>query len=81
MVFESEPREGTYLESIINDLVSKNHFLDFDQKELENINKKGQRVSKYDVKIWAKNVCDEWRVFHGLDMTRSIAHISKDVFC
>ncbi len=23
---------------------------------------------------------DEWRVFRGLDMTRSIAHLSKDEF-
>jgi len=25
-------------------------------------------------------VFDEWRVFRGLDMTRSIAHLSKDEF-
>jgi hypothetical protein len=30
MVFKLELREGIDLESIINDLVSKNNFLDFD---------------------------------------------------
>jgi hypothetical protein len=41
--------------------------LDIDKKEMENVNRRGQRASKH-VKFWAKKPCDEWQVFQGFDM-------------
>jgi hypothetical protein len=38
MVFGSKPREGTYPKSSMKD-VSKSYFLDFNEKEVENVNK------------------------------------------
>ncbi len=61
----------------IKEFISKSRFLDFDEKEVENVNKRGWRINKH-VEFWAKNVFDEWRVFHGLDTTRSIVDLSKD---
>jgi hypothetical protein len=41
--------------------------LDIDKKEMENVNRGGQRASKH-AKLWAKNAFDEWQVFQGFDM-------------
>jgi hypothetical protein len=78
MVFGSELGEGTYLKSPIND-VKKSHFLDLNDKEVENVNKGSRRVNNH-VELCVKNAFDEWRVFRGLDTTRSIVDLSKDDF-
>jgi hypothetical protein len=54
-------------ESPINKPLLKSCFLDIDKKEMENVNRRGQRASKH-VKFWAKKPCDEWQVFQGFDM-------------
>jgi hypothetical protein len=56
---------------LVKDLPSKSHFLDFDENEVDNVKKGGQRVSKH-AGFWVRNAFVEWRIFHGLDTTRSI---------
>jgi hypothetical protein len=55
--------------SSIKNLPSKSHFLDLDEKEVESVNKGGRKINKH-VELWAKNVFDGWKIFHGLDTTR-----------
>ncbi len=54
-------------ESPINKPLLKSYFLDINKKEMENVNRGGQRASKH-AKLWAKNTFDEWQVFQGFDM-------------
>jgi hypothetical protein len=37
----------------------------------------GQRVSKH-ANLWAKNVFDKWRIFHGVDTNKLIVNILED---
>jgi hypothetical protein len=53
----------------------KSCFLDIDDNEMENVNKRGWRVRMH-AKLWVKNVFDEWRLFCGYDKENSI----EDVF-
>jgi hypothetical protein len=78
MVFVPEPREGIDLKSPIRHAL-KSHFLDLNEKEVENVNKGSQRISN-DVKLWVKNAFDEWNFFCNLDTTRSIVDLSKDEY-
>ncbi len=55
----------------------KSCFLDIDDDEMENVNKRGWRVSKH-AELWVKNVFDEWRVFCGYDKEKSIEGFSED---
>jgi hypothetical protein len=43
----------------------KSCFLDIDDNEMENVNKRGWRVGMH-AELWVKNVFDEWGVFYGL---------------
>jgi hypothetical protein len=51
-------------------------FIDIGDKKMENVNKGGQKLSKY-TKLWAKNAFDEWKLFHGFNTMRSIVDIFK----
>jgi len=77
MVIGSNVGERTYRYSHVRDLPMKSHFLDLDEREVENVNKKGWRINKH-VELWARNVFDEWKVFHSLDTTRSIADLLEN---
>jgi hypothetical protein len=55
----------------------KSQFLDLDGREVENVNLGGRRASKH-VKLWARNAFDKWRQFHGFNMTKLIADLSKN---
>jgi len=68
---------GTNPESPLIELIVKSQFLVNDDKELENGNKGGQRVSKH-ADLWAKNVFDKWRIFHGVDTNKLIVNILED---
>jgi hypothetical protein len=70
MVFVFEPRKGTNPKSPIRDVL-KSHFLDLNDKEVENVNNGNQRNSNH-VELWVKNAFDEWNFFCNLDTTRSI---------
>ncbi len=59
-VFGFEVAEGTDYESIVRELVLKSHFLDIDDNEIQNVNKRGRRMNKH-VELWAKNAFDEWK--------------------
>jgi hypothetical protein len=63
--------DGTNFDSLVKDLILKSHFLDIDEKELENINKGGRKVNKH-VKLRTKNAFDEWKVFCGFDTSKSM---------
>ncbi len=39
--------DGTNLDSLVKDPILKSHFLDIDEKELENLNKGGRKVNKH----------------------------------
>ncbi len=45
--------------------------MDFDEKEVDNVNKCGLIVNKH-IELWTKNAFVEWRVFCGFDTTRSL---------
>jgi hypothetical protein len=77
MVIGSNVGERTYHNYPVRDLLMKNHFLDLDEREVENINKGCWRINKH-VELWARNVFDEWRVFRGLDITISIANLLEN---
>jgi hypothetical protein len=47
------------------------------EKEIENINKGGCQASKH-VELWARNVFDEWWVFHGFNIEKLIIDIFED---
>ncbi len=65
---------GTNLESPLIELLLKSRFLVIDDKELENVNKGGWRVSKH-VELWAKNAFDKWRIFCAFDTNKLIANL------
>ncbi len=71
MLFGSQVEKGTKLDTHVKDLVLKSWFLDLDEKEVDNVNKGGQRVNKH-IELWAKNAFDEWRPLCGFDITRSL---------
>jgi len=52
-------------------------FLDINDKQMENVNKGGQKVSKH-AKLWAKNAFNEWKVFCGYDTNKSIIDIFEN---
>jgi hypothetical protein len=56
--FESKVVEGTKCESIIQEPILKSHFFDIDEKNMNNLNKGGWKVSKH-VELWARNAFDE----------------------
>jgi hypothetical protein len=74
MVIGSNVGERTNRNSLVKDLLMKNHFLDLDEREVENINKGCWRINKHS-ELWARNAFDEWRVFSGLDITISITNL------
>jgi hypothetical protein len=39
--FEAKVVEDNFFESLVKDLIPKSHFLDMDEKEIENVNKGG----------------------------------------
>ncbi len=52
--------------------------MDFDEKEVDNVNKGGRIVNNH-IEILTKNAFDEWKVLCGFDTTRSlIIDISED---
>ncbi len=61
----------------VRDFLLKSQFLDLNEKEVENVNKRGWRINKH-AELWVINVFDEWRGSHGLDTTRSIIDLSND---
>jgi hypothetical protein len=65
MVIGPDVGERTNHDSHIRDLLLKNRFLGFNEKEVENVNKGGQRINKH-VELWAKNVFDDYKFFCGL---------------
>jgi len=67
----NEVAKRTNHESLVKEPIPNFQFLKTNYKELENVDKGGLRVSKY-VKLWAMNVFNEWRLFHGFDTTKSI---------
>jgi hypothetical protein len=77
MVIGSDVGERTNHDSPIRDFPLKNCFLDLVEREVENVNKGGQIISKH-VELWARNAFDDYNFFHGFDTTRSIAYLSKD---
>jgi len=77
MVIGSNVGERTYRYSPVRDLPMKSHFLDLDEREVENVNKGGWRINKH-VELWARNVFDEWKVFDSLDTTRSIVDLLEE---
>jgi hypothetical protein len=64
-------------ESAINKPLLKSYCLDIDKKEMENVNRRGQRASKH-AKLWAKNAFDEWQVFQCFDMKKLITNLSEN---
>lgn len=77
MFYGFEAREEIKLNSPINAPISNNQFLDIGEKEVDNVNKGGQRINKH-AELWAKNAFDKWKVFRGFDTTSSIVDLSKD---
>jgi len=71
-----EVAERTNYESPIKELISKYQFLEFDDNEMENVNKGAWKVSKY-AKHWMKNVFDEWKLFCGFNIMNFIANLSE----
>jgi hypothetical protein len=67
MCYGSNVGYGTNPKSPIIELILKSRFLVIDDKELENVNKGGQRVHKH-AKLWANNVFDKWKNFVGLTL-------------
>ncbi len=53
--------------------------MDLDEKEVDNVNKDGHRISKH-IKLWMNNAFDEWRVFRDIDITKSIIDLSKNEY-
>ncbi len=47
------------------------------EKEIENINKGGCQASKH-VELWARNVFDEWWVFHGFSIEKLIIDLFEN---
>jgi hypothetical protein len=41
--------------------------------------KGGRRINKH-VELWVKDAFDEWKIFHGLDITRSIIDLLEEEF-
>jgi hypothetical protein len=64
-------------ESPIREPIMKSRFFDLDDKEVENVNLGGRRVSKH-AEVWAKNAFDKWKQLRGFDMTKLIADLFKD---
>jgi hypothetical protein len=58
MVIGYDVGERTNNDSHINDLPLKSHFLDLDEREVENVNKGGRRISKH-VELWARSAFDD----------------------
>jgi hypothetical protein len=56
------------------EVCQRSHFLEIDDKELENVNMGGCRPNKH-VEIWAKNAFDEWWQFRGYETNMSIANM------
>lgn len=69
--------DGTNLDSLVKDPILKSHFLAIDEKELENVNKDGRKINKH-VELWTKNAFDEWKVFCGFNISKSIVDLLKD---
>jgi hypothetical protein len=44
---------------VVQEQILKSHFFDIDDKNMNNVNKGGWRVSKH-VELWARNAFDEW---------------------
>jgi hypothetical protein len=61
-------------------LILKLHFLDMDEKEIENVNKGWHWTSKH-VDLWAKNVFDEWQVFHAFSIEKLIINFFENESC
>jgi uncharacterized protein YkvS len=57
MVLGSNVGERINQNSLVRDLPLKSHFLDLDDKEVENVNKGGWRINKH-AKLWARNAFD-----------------------
>jgi hypothetical protein len=64
-------------ESAINKPLLKSYCLDIDKKEMENVNRRGQRASKH-AKLWAKNAFNEWQMFQSFDMKKLITNQSEN---
>jgi hypothetical protein len=79
MVIGFDVGEKTNHDSPIKDFPLKSHFLDLDEREVEHVNKRGQRIKK-NVELWARNAFDDYKVFHGFDTMKSITYLSKDEF-
>lgn len=66
---------------ILNEICFKSQFINVDDKELDNVNKGSHKANKH-VKLWAKNVFDEWRKFWGYNLEKSIIDLfeSENIF-
>jgi len=73
----NEVGERTDYEYPDREPIPKSWFFEIDDKELENVNKRGQRMSKH-VKLWAMNAFNEWRLFHGFNMAKSIVNLFEN---
>jgi hypothetical protein len=58
MVIGYDVGERTNHDSPINDLPLKSCFLDLGEREVENVNKRGHRISNH-VELWARNAFDD----------------------
>jgi hypothetical protein len=66
--------EMTNCEYPVMEPILKFLFLEIDDKEMENVNKGGRRISKH-AKLWEKNAFDEWKLFCGFDTIKSIVDL------
>jgi hypothetical protein len=64
--FGFEVDEGIDLVFLVIEPILKCHFLTIDDKEMENVNKGGQKVSKHG-ELWANYVVIEWKIFYGFN--------------
>ncbi len=66
MFLRFEVDEGIDLMYLVKYPILKCCFLTIDDKEMENVNKGGQKVSKHG-ELWANYVVNEWRIFCGFN--------------
>jgi hypothetical protein len=74
MAFGFKVARKNNFEFHVQEPILKFSFLEISNKEMENVNKKVQKVSKH-TKLWVKNAFDEWKLFHGFNTMKSIIYI------
>jgi hypothetical protein len=59
------------------DPVKKGRFLDLNDEEVKNALVGGKRKSRHS-EVWACNAFDEWRIYNGYSVEKSIADLSEE---